>query len=58
MSSHVNRRASQVGLDRLVRLNWLEQTARLVLAGNDAPAVKAALRESLRGAFRSDNTKV
>ena len=58
MSSYANRRASQVGLDRLVRLNWLERTARLVLAGNDATAVKEALQESLRGALRSNNTKV
>ncbi len=58
MSSRPNRRYSQIGLDRLVRLKWLQQTAYLLLAGNEAPAVKAALQEELRGAFRSENTKV
>jgi len=58
MNSRANRRAVQVGLDRIIRLNWLERTARLVLAGNDASAVKEALQAYLRGAFCPDNTKV
>jgi len=58
VSSRQNRRHSQIGLDRLVRLKWLQQTAYLLLAGNEAPAVKAALQEELRGSFRSENTKV
>ena len=58
MSSRPNRRYDQIGLDRLVRLKWLERTAYLFLAGNDAPAVKAALQEDLQGAFRSKNTKI
>ena len=51
-------RHDQIGLDRLVRLKWLERTAYLVLAGNDAPAIKAALQEDIQGAFRSNNTKI
>jgi len=58
MSAPTNRRYGQIGLDRLVRLKWLERTAYLVLAGNEPSAVKAALQEELRGSFRSDNTKV
>ena len=58
MSLPTNQRYSQIGLDRLVRLKWLEQTAYLVLAGNDASAVKTFLQEELQGAFRSKNTKI
>ena len=58
MSSRTNRRYSQIGLDRLVRLKWLERTANLFLAGSDFGAVKAALQEDLKGNFRSKNTKV
>ncbi len=58
MSSRPNRRYNQIGLDRLVRLKWLERTAYLFLAGNEAPAVKTALQEDLQGAFRSNNTKI
>jgi len=58
MSLPTNRRYSQIGLDRLVRLKWLDQTAYLVLAGNEAPVVKTVLQEELQGAFRSNNTKI
>jgi len=53
-----NQRHHQIGVDRLVHLIWLEKTANLLLAGNDEPAVKAALQEDLQGAFRSSNTKI
>ena len=58
MSSRPNQRYNQIGLDRLVRLKWLEQTAYLLLAGNEAPAVKVALQKDLQEAFRSNNTKI
>jgi len=58
MSLRPNHRYSQIGLDRLVRLKWLERTAYLVLAGNEAPAMKAALQEELQGAFLSNSTKI
>lgn len=48
-------RFHQIGLDRIVRLKWLERTAFLVLAGNDAPTIKTILQEELRGAFQSYN---
>ncbi|SHL19222.1 hypothetical protein SAMN02745216_04788 [Desulfatibacillum alkenivorans DSM 16219] len=53
-----SKRAKQIGIDRLVRLQWLEKTTNLLLAGNEAPEVKLALQEELSGAFRSNNTKV
>lgn len=42
------RRANQIGFSQRVRLEWLEQTARLVLARNDKPAVNDALQELLK----------
>lgn len=58
MNSRFNRRYNQIGIDRFVRLKWLEQTAYLFLAGNEASAVKTALQESLQGSFRSSNMNV
>jgi len=58
MSSRFNQRYNQIGLDRLVRLKWLERSAYLFLAGNEAPAIKAALQEDLQRAFRSKNTTI
>jgi len=46
---------AQIGLDRVVRLKWLERVANLVLVENDARAIKAALQDDLRVAFRSAN---
>ena len=57
MSSAVSR-IQQVGLDRLVRLAWLERTASLVLAGNDHFVIKSALQEDLAGSFRSSTANV
>lgn len=57
MSSQ-SRRYSQIGIDRLIRLKWLERTAYLFLAGNDAPTVKAALQEDIQGAFHTKNTDI
>ena len=51
-------RFTQIGLDRLVRLAWLEKTSSLVLAGNDAARIKSILQEDLQGAFRSTNLDV
>ncbi len=58
MNSRTNQRYNQIGLDRLIRLKWLERTAYLLMTGNDAPVVKTALQEELQGAFRSNNTKI
>ena len=52
------RRCKQIGIDRRIRLNWLERTTNLLLAGNDVNAIKIALQEDIRGAFRSNNTKI
>lgn len=51
-------RFMQIGLDRLIRLDWLARTAALALAGNDANSIKAILREDLKGSFRSERSDV
>lgn len=58
MSKNSGGRLTQIGLDRLVRLEWLEQTASLVLAGNDDQRTKTALHTSIKGHFRSDDSVV
>jgi len=44
----MNGRASQIGFSQRIRLEWLEQTATLVLAGNDKAAVNDSLQELLK----------
>ncbi len=44
----MTRRTDQIGFSQRVRLEWLEQTANLVLAGNDKAAVNEALQELLK----------
>ena len=51
-------RVTQIGLDRLLRLQWLEKVHLLVSAGNDAKAVKTVLQQDLSGEFRSERTDV
>jgi hypothetical protein len=41
-------RMDQIGFSQRVRLEWLEQTANLVLAGNDKASVNDALQEVLK----------
>ena len=52
------RRFSQIGIDRLVRLVWLEKTSSLVLAGNKAQDIKTILQDDLQTSFRSSRTDV
>ena len=58
MTTPNHRRYDQVGIDRMVRLKWLERTASLVLAGNTRPTVKEILQNDLKDSFRSDNPNV
>jgi len=51
-------RFSQIGIDRLVRLDWLERVASLALAGNDTKAIKGVLQHDLKHLFRSEKTDV
>ena len=44
----MTRRTNQIGFSQRVRLEWLEQTANLVLAGNDKAAINDALQELLK----------
>lgn len=41
-------RLNQIGFSQRVRLEWLENTANLVLAGNDKSAINEALQELLK----------
>lgn len=43
----MSERATQVGISQRVRLEWLEKTANLVLAGNEKTAIEDALQEML-----------
>jgi len=58
MSVDGKSRFTQIGLDRLVRLTWLEKTASLVLAGNGDDTIKTILQSDLSGFFRSDKPTV
>ena len=58
MTTQRDRRHSQIGVDRLIHLSWLERTAAFVLAGNDDAAIKAILQTDLKDSFRSDNANV
>lgn len=58
MSKHGDIRHQQIGLDRLIRLAWLQQTANLVLAGNDRNAIKAFLQEHLQDQLPASNKAV
>lgn len=44
----MNHRENQIGFSQRIRLEWFEQTANLVLAGNDKPAIIAALQQLLK----------
>lgn len=44
----MNHRADQIGFSQRVRLEWLERTANLVLAGNDKATVNSTLKEYLK----------
>lgn len=43
----MSERTTQVGISQRVRLEWLERTANLVLAGNEKTAIEDALQEML-----------
>jgi len=44
----MTKRTGQIGFSQRVRLEWLEQTANMVLAGNDRAAVNEALQDLLK----------
>jgi len=44
----MNNRQKQIGFSQRIRLEWLEQTASLVLAGNDKAAINDSLQELLK----------
>ncbi len=58
MNASAKARHTQIGIDRLVHLRWLERTAYLQLAGNDAVTIKHLLRQELQDSFRSTQIAV
>ena len=58
MTASRDRRFAQIGIDRLVRLMWLDKTASLCLADNDAEAIGAILKMDLRDHFQTDQSTV
>lgn len=58
MTNSLKQRQSQIGLDRLVHLQWLERTAALVVSGNDEATIKSTLQSDLKEWLRSDDTNV
>ena len=51
-------RYSQIGIDRIIRYQWLEKTAKYVLAGNKVPEIKAMLQNELSDKFQSSRIEV
>ncbi len=51
-------RFGQIGIDRLVKLAWLEKTANMVLAGNTANAIQEYLYEDLSPFFDTDESTI
>jgi hypothetical protein len=49
-------RFTQIGIDRTIRLEWLEKTAALVQAGNEAKTIKTTFQHDFTGAFLSTKT--
>jgi hypothetical protein len=58
MTASRDRRFTQIGIDRLVRLEWLEKTASLVLAHNDPAAISSILRADLNDYFQTEESTV
>lgn len=54
----MNLRTNQIGFSQRVRLEWLEQTAGLVLAGNDRSTIFAALEDLLKDKVSIGGTAV
>jgi hypothetical protein len=54
----MNGRATHIGFSQRLRLEWLEQTANLTLAGNDAAAISDTLQEVLKDKLSVDGHAV
>lgn len=44
----MNRRKAQIGFSQRIRLEWFEQTANLILAGNDKATINDSLQDLLQ----------
>ncbi|MFC2167766.1 hypothetical protein ACFLRW_02190 [Acidobacteriota bacterium] len=54
----MSNRFNQIGLDRLVRLEWLEKTTSYVIAGLESNDIRNILKNDLIPFFRSNNPNV
>jgi hypothetical protein len=54
----MNGRATQIGFSQRIRLEWLDQTANLTLAGNDTAAINDALQAVLKDKLSVDGHAV
>lgn len=52
-----SKRTVQIGIDRLIRLAWLDRTSSLVLAGNTNLEIKNTLQNDLSTAFKPEVTE-
>ncbi|HOO49875.1 MAG TPA: hypothetical protein PLK94_01155 [Alphaproteobacteria bacterium] len=58
MSTDKDRRHTQIGIDRLIRLEWLERTVNYALSGKSIQEIKILLQDDLKDSFQSENTTV
>ncbi len=58
MKKAIDSRYQQIGLDRPIRLDWLELTANLILAGNHQSDVKIYLQDKLKDQLPSSGSAV
>ncbi|MGE5542958.1 MAG: hypothetical protein ACM3WT_07960, partial [Bacillota bacterium] len=58
MTQESSKRYQQVGIDRLIRLEWLEHTSELVLTGNEPEVIRSLLQEYLRDQIPTSNETV
>jgi len=53
-----SRRFTQVGIDRLIRYDWMKKTSALVLAGNTRKDIKDILQQDLQESFRTSKADI
>ena len=58
MSNIKSKRFQQVGIDRLIRIEWLTYISNLILAGEEKETIKASLQDHLSVEIPSSNNKV
>jgi hypothetical protein len=54
----IESKINQVGIDRVIRLEWLERTANLLLAGNDIQTITTEMERELAKLLPSSNPRI